>query len=404
MAALEKVYTDKRGFATKLTPVTNGGMLRHAVSIEDNFNDLLNGNLAIRRLLMTAASTLTISGGSITTTLNQHIVAAETGVADDLDNITAANNKFVFLKADAGDTITIRHGVGNISVPGGNYVILTGSRGALLYCDGGNWGVICSTTAKTNLTATADPATGDDVGDGYGIGSVWLNRANQRVWYCVDKTLTTARWIMITPWKDQWSIRAAASTVQSVGIAAPTTDYNGNFNQSTGTLVSVSTGGTPNTSKGLVTATFDLVRPYYDPILEAHFWSSVSVVTNMRFWFGLISTGVTNVDTLASGTKFIGFRYSTVAGDTGLVPVLNDGTTQTNGTAIGTMTANTNYRMRFRVNSSLSTVYFSVNEGAEQALSTNFPAGSTDLGFTTRVINTDAVSKDNILGYVKVMW
>ena len=165
-----QIKTDKRGFRTKITPITNAGMQVYAKSVERHFNNQRNGLAPFRRILQVAPSILTISGGSITTTLNQHIVAAQTGTADDLDTITAANNKLVFLRADTGDTITLRHGVGNIVVPGGNNNVLSGYRGVLLICDAGYWAAICTTGAKSNFSATVDPGSGDDIGDGYSVG------------------------------------------------------------------------------------------------------------------------------------------------------------------------------------------------------------------------------------------
>jgi len=131
------VATNKSAFAKPYFPVSSSGMLRFATDTEGLFNDILNGVEAFERQLFTTASIKTISSGSITApTLALHVVAAESGTADDLDTITASNNFFVVLKADAGDTITIRSGVGNISTPSGGSMILTGNRVALLWCQG----------------------------------------------------------------------------------------------------------------------------------------------------------------------------------------------------------------------------------------------------------------------------
>jgi hypothetical protein len=47
---------------------------------------------------------------------------------------------------------------------------------------------------KANLAATAAPATGDDSGDGYSIGSLWIDTTNDNVYQCVDATLGAAVW------------------------------------------------------------------------------------------------------------------------------------------------------------------------------------------------------------------
>lgn len=45
-----------------------------------------------------------------------------------------------------------------------------------------------------NLGATTNPTTGDDVGDGYEVGSVWINTSTGAIYTCVDKTLAAAVW------------------------------------------------------------------------------------------------------------------------------------------------------------------------------------------------------------------
>jgi len=71
-------------------------------------------------------------------------IQAESGTADDLDTITATDaqvNDIVIIKADTGDTITVKHGTGNIQLPGGLDIVLDAaqlSRLILVY-DGTNW-------------------------------------------------------------------------------------------------------------------------------------------------------------------------------------------------------------------------------------------------------------------------
>jgi hypothetical protein len=110
--------------------------------LETALEDYLNGIQAKERTLYIAPTILTISGGVITTTLDVHTVAAESGTADDLDTITAANNKRVRLKADTGDTITIKHGTGNITTLSGQDVAISGSEIVELFCLGSQWCVI----------------------------------------------------------------------------------------------------------------------------------------------------------------------------------------------------------------------------------------------------------------------
>lgn len=111
--------------------------------------NMINGILAFNLQKFSAASTLTISSGVITSTGNAHIIAAETSTTDDLDTITAVNNSFLFLKADSGDTITLTSSGNIVNTP----VVLSGSMVLLLYCLGSTWSVIgAADAANTGYT------------------------------------------------------------------------------------------------------------------------------------------------------------------------------------------------------------------------------------------------------------
>lgn len=93
-----------------------------------------------------AATTLTISSGTIIINQGTHTIAAESGTADDLDTIqfvgiggVAPNTMLLVLQADTGDTITIKHGTGNISLNGAADFELSGSKRLLLYYDSNGW-------------------------------------------------------------------------------------------------------------------------------------------------------------------------------------------------------------------------------------------------------------------------
>lgn len=402
---LEKVQSDKRGFASKITPVSSGGMMRWAVSVEDILNGIYNGNLALRSELYTPASTLNISGGTITTSLDQHIVAAETGTSDDLDTIATANNKFVFLKARAGDTIAVRHNAGNIQIPGGNNVILVGSRGVLLVCDNAQWSVIASSAAKANMSAIVDPGSSNDSASGYAVGSIWLNVSLDRGWICTNATAGLARWRIITRWKNQWRLRSADVAVLAIGAAAPTVSTNhaaANANTATDTFVQLDTTAVSANSCGVITPTFDLVRLDFDPIIEILYNTDLTLGSS-RLWVGLTTVDGNNSDTLTAGTKFIGFRHKNTT-DTGWTPVMNDGTNQNNGTTIGSFSSNTTYKLRIRVISGSGAAYFSVNDGAEQLLNSNSPAASTGMGLVARLFTNESSIHVMKFGSARVSW
>lgn len=47
---------------------------------------------------------------------------------------------------------------------------------------------------KCNFTATAAPGVGDDVDDGYAVGSMWIDVTGDAVYFCVDATAGAAVW------------------------------------------------------------------------------------------------------------------------------------------------------------------------------------------------------------------
>ncbi len=82
----------------------------------------MSGELQVKSIELDAATTLTIgtATGAVTITGSVHIIAAFSGTTDDLDTITLGTNfdstrhQKIYLIADTGDTITIKHGVDNI--------------------------------------------------------------------------------------------------------------------------------------------------------------------------------------------------------------------------------------------------------------------------------------------------
>lgn len=396
---------NKAGFDSTGDAVASGTMVTYANSWITLFNNILNGSQAADRFLFTSATTLTIASGVVTApTQVINYISAETGNADILTTIGASNNRFMVLKATPGHTITVESGTGNITTLDSNNITLTGNMLLLAWCNGSQWSVVSTGGVKNNLASNLDPSPASDTTAGYSWGSLWVNTAIDRAFICVAPNGTVARWKPITPPVNAWSIRAAAATVAPVGIAAPTVaNTPANANASDGTFITLPTTASSGNLGGFITASLNLVRPSQDFYAE---WKvkTDATITATRLWVGFIDADLTNVDTLAAGREFIGFRWSTVAPDTGWVPVLNDGTTQNTGTAIGTVAASTTYVLRLRVVSASSTVYFSVNNSAEQSLTTNFPASSQDMGMVVRCIDTTASIRLLNFSYAKVWW
>lgn len=67
--------------------------------------------------------------------------------------------------------------------------------GIMVASDGsGSYAVI-----KCNFSATTQPTVNDDAGDGYAVGSQWLDTTNDKGYICLDSTVAAAVWKAITP-------------------------------------------------------------------------------------------------------------------------------------------------------------------------------------------------------------
>jgi hypothetical protein len=148
-------------------------------AVETVIEDVLNGVQAFDSILANAtAEAASIVGGVATITRMYAELNAQSGTADDVDTITLTNGKFAFLRAASGDTITLKHGTGNITVDGGSDVVLTGNETALVFAAGSQVGVIgygasggggitaSSTDTLTNKTISASANT---IGMGSGV-------------------------------------------------------------------------------------------------------------------------------------------------------------------------------------------------------------------------------------------
>lgn len=127
------------------------------------------------------STTETISSGVISTDRNYVVIAAETGTSDDLDTITSTFDSLsvngntyyppVMFIADAGDTITIKHGTGNIDLPDDGDITLTDDNYIVLIYNGTIW------------RAVAIPVVGGgaviETGTAEGQMTYWDNVANE---------------------------------------------------------------------------------------------------------------------------------------------------------------------------------------------------------------------------------
>ncbi len=117
-------------------------------------------------------STLTIATGVVTATQSQHIIAVEpNGATDDLVTITVGHSNlssagitfrpWLLITADTGDTITLKHGTGNIACSTNQDIVLDDEMYILLVYNGTNWiniNVVPQAQAYTPTNVTPDRA------------------------------------------------------------------------------------------------------------------------------------------------------------------------------------------------------------------------------------------------------
>jgi hypothetical protein len=123
-------------------------------------------------------------------------------------------------------------------------------------------------------------------------------------------------------------------------------------------------GGVPSSTSGYPLTSFS---PVFTALVRTG-----ATITGSRIWVGLSNSSsyTLNSDNLA-GPAMI-FRFN---GTGGWTPLTYD-TSQTTGTTIGTVAINTAYLLKIRVNSDASSVFFSVDNGVEQEITTNIPTNS----------------------------
>jgi hypothetical protein len=129
----------------------------------------MEGIIAYDTVAFKDATTLTIASGVVTATQTAHIIAAETGTTDNLDTITISADHLsgggvtyrplLLLRADTGDTITLKHGSGNLDFTGSKDITLTDGAWILFFYNGTNLqnvGGVAQTAAYTPTNVTPD--------------------------------------------------------------------------------------------------------------------------------------------------------------------------------------------------------------------------------------------------------
>lgn len=127
-------------------------------------------------------------------------------------------------------------------------------------------------------------------------------------------------------------------------------------------------------------------------------------VADVRFWVGLSTAGVSDVDTIGSGANgAIMFRFSTTVPDTGWVGYSSNAAGNSVTAQVNAIAANTGYRLRIRfVRSGTPTIYYSVNDGTEISKTTNVPATAINsfylIGMTAKAAAVKTMGYSEING------
>jgi len=363
------------------TPVATGAAIAAAVwnaplgQLDAAIQSLLAGGLPFEQLNYGAepVTALTIASGAITITKNRHQVDTESGAAtDDLtDIIGGAVGDILFLRSVSSARVpTVKHNISKIFLSSRQDVALDDPLMVLT--------LVCLTPT---LWAQTDTPM-----------ALALSTYN---------SLKLPRDLAVQPgWnaRNQIVVKAAAATVAVQGIASvalsgtPTAS-----NDTDSAYINLLSAAGAGSIAGFISATFNHTRRSHNPKLDIIFRTGAAAdIANIRFWIGLNSAAITNVDSLVGVASFAGFRFSSVVGDAGFVPVCCDNAVQNVGSMVsgGTITATTRYLLSLEVNDSAGTVTFRVNNGTPSVLSANLPAAATDLGFVMYLITVPAVAKN----------
>lgn len=333
--------------------------------------DLVAGGNAINRINLGSPVELTIASGVVTRSRSNHTIDTEADSAeDDLTTINGGVTGDVIhiSAAAAGRTVVVKHGTGNIYLYSNMDKRLDSIRKVItLKYDGFQW----------NETA--------------GLATTGLNYNSLRVPFGMP--LAASRWA-----RNSWAVRAAAATVQTDGIAAPTsTGTPTASNQTDSTYINYATAATAGLSAGQVSATFNLLRRQYNPKISAVI--RPVDLTSMRFWFGFFSAAPTSVDSIAGATEAAAFRF-TGGTDNYWTPVTKDSSTQTTGSGTVAPVANQRALLQIELDNTNGRALFTVDNGTPIVITTNLPAATTELGFALIIFTTANVIRNFLFSRV----
>jgi hypothetical protein len=365
------------------TPLATGAALNASVlnsplsQLDSAMSSLTSGSEAIDQLNLGVETELTIASGVITVTLSRHQIDTEGDAAT--DELTQINGGAI------GDVLYLR------SVSSARVPTLTHDATKIFLA------------GRQNLTLDSEYMVVELQCIATSPNCLWV-QVNEPLVLSAGAHNTTLRYFRDLAVKPSFAVRnsfevkAAAATIAFSGVATPTaTGTPSASNDTDSTYINLLSGASSGNITGYVAATFNLVRRQHNPKFSIVIRTGAAAdIANIRYWIGLCSSAPTNVDTFAGVLSFAGFRYSTVIGDAGFVPVTCDGTTQNVGAMVtnGGIVASTRYLLSMQINDSAGTAVFSINNGATTTLSANLPAAGTELGYAFYLITTAAVAKN----------
>lgn len=186
------------------------------------------------------------------------------------------------------------------------------------------------------------------------------------------------------------NVRATNATRISSGITTSTFGASAAVaNDNTTNYTGYTSTATTGSFAGLETTSFAEIRPDWSPVFSAVIKTD-AVITNVRYWVGFVSATITNADD--QGGAYCAFRFSTVAGDTGWTPIVDTGSVNTPGTTMGTVVANTQYKLEIQIDFANTKTYFRVNGGTWTTISAIPPTG-TSLGLAVELVTTTNTAK-----------
>jgi hypothetical protein len=353
--------------------------------------------------LQNAAGSLTLANAGFATTFNQtsavnwtwaNITAASSGTPQS-SPILNISGTYWNGSTSATDSWTLQNIVGSG----------TNGTSTLTFAHSGTSGTAMVTVPQLKVTGILLDGTGaaganTNVLTSTGTGTLWAtasggSNATQIQGVNVDNTAPGTGDVLqysrsAAKWVDQdfgliknWGVRPNGGSFLGIGVTVLIAGSNGVvFPTATeSTLTSLTTASTASSSAGFSlpnTGNWDMS---FGTMKRASVRMQLAQTAAMRIWFGFggtTSSGVYQTDT--PSTNFVGFRYSTVAGDTKYMCVTQSSNVTSTKTAESTASHVDTNMHTFSIEYDGTTVYFYI-DGAQVGSSAATLPANTALGF-----------------------